>query len=282
MPVDQHDFAVLTLSELQTTFVAQAKLGYGPTIIAATGTAADPRFAAVFEPMKSVPLTRTQLKSGDVTDLATIQGMNADARAKSLMLRWAASYGTATDPRYVGIWTPVSDHSLWNADGVADPSDEYQKRFDAQASAWCRPRFVTLNAQGRYLSVFTDREIGAWVARHGMPPARYQLELDNQQKAGFYPICVQAAGSSSQRSLFAALFVKQETVTPRVFTPTGPVANDQIDAVIRAAMQASPVKHAALAITNGTRLVYARGYTNAEPDWPLAQPTTCFRMASVS
>jgi len=47
-------------------------------------------------------------------------------------------------------------------------------------------------------------------------------------------------------------------------------------------MKDSPVRHASLSIVHGTKLVYARGYTMAEPNWPVVQPTTCFRMASVS
>jgi CubicO group peptidase (beta-lactamase class C family) len=48
-------------------------------------------------------------------------------------------------------------------------------------------------------------------------------------------------------------------------------------------MQAYPVaRHAALAIVHRKKLVYARGYTLAEPSWPEAEPTTRFRIASVS
>jgi CubicO group peptidase (beta-lactamase class C family) len=60
------------------------------------------------------------------------------------------------------------------------------------------------------------------------------------------------------------------------------VANTNIDNVIKQAMKDSPVRHASLAIVHGTKLVYARGYAMAEPEWPAVQPTTGFRMASVS
>ncbi len=280
--VAQHDFPLLTANEFETTFQAQAKLGFGPVMIAATGSSGNPRFAAVFQPMNPIPLTRRALGSGASTDLTTIQGMNASARAQGLRLHWAASYGSAADPRYAAIWFPVTDHSLWNADGVADTSAQYQARFDAQASAWCRPTFVTLDADQRYLSVFTDRAIGPWLARHGLSPSDYQTEFDKAKKAGLFPVCVQAAGSSAGNARFAALFAGTETEIPRQFAAAGPVANAQIDDIIHAAMRDSPVKHAALAIVNGTRLVYARGYTHAEPGWPLAEPTTRFRMASVS
>ena len=69
VPVAQRDFPVMTASQWQQTFDAQAQQGYGPIILAATGTAADPRFAAVFEPQASIPLTRHGLTSGAYTDL---------------------------------------------------------------------------------------------------------------------------------------------------------------------------------------------------------------------
>src|SRR4051794_29585293 len=53
--VAQRDWPVLTFAQLQQTFDDQAKQGYGPVIIAATGTASDPRFAAVFEPQNPLP-----------------------------------------------------------------------------------------------------------------------------------------------------------------------------------------------------------------------------------
>ena len=280
--VAQRDWPLLTADQFQQTFEAQAKEGYGPIMIAATGSASDPCFAAVFQEFDPIPLTRLLLGSGDSSDPTTIQGMDAQARKQGLMLHWAASYGDSGNPRYAAIWLPDNDTTLWNNDGLADSAATYQARFDAETSAWCRPSFVTLNRDNQYLSVFVDREVGPYVARHGMTPADYQTTFDTWTGKQFFPVCVQAAGSSAESARFAALFVQGEATVARQFHATGPVANASIDAIIQKAMQNSPVKHAALAIVHGTKLVYARGYTNAEPDWPLAQPTTRFRMASVS
>jgi CubicO group peptidase (beta-lactamase class C family) len=280
--VAQHDWPSLTADQFQQTFDAQAKLGYGPVMIAATGSASDPRFAVVFQPMNPIPLTRHLLGSGSASDAGTIQGMDAQARKQGLMLHWAAAYGGAGNPRFAGIWMPNTDTTLWNNDGISDTAAGYQARFDAETSAWCRPSFVTVNGDNQYLSLFVDREVGPWVARHGMTPADYQTEYNTWTGKNYFPVCVQAAGSSAQSARFAALFAQSETVTPKQFHATGPVTNAAIDTIIQKAMRDSPVRHASLAIVNGTRLVYARGYTMAEPDWPLAQPTTRFRMASVS
>ena len=280
--VAQRDWPLMTAAEFQQTFDGQAKEGYGPVMIAATGSGADPRFAAVFQPMSPIPLTRFGLGSGNANDPKTIQGMDAQARTQGLMLHWAASYGDSGNPAYAAIWLPDTDVTLWSNDGIADSAAQYQARFNAETSAWCRPSFVTLNGSNQYLSVFTDREIGPWVARHNMTPADYQSEFNTWTGKQYFPVCVQAAGADAGSARFAALFAQSETTVPRQFHATGPVANAGIDAIIQKAMQNSPVKHAGLAIVHGTKLVYARGYTNAEPDWPQAQPTTCFRMASVS
>jgi CubicO group peptidase (beta-lactamase class C family) len=287
VPVAQRDFPVMTATQWQQTFDIQAQQGYGPIILAATGTAADPRFAAVFEPQESIPLTRHGLTLGLTNDAykdpATIQGANFAARADGLILSWAASYGTAAEPAFAGIWQPNPGAVLWNCDGLTESPAVYQARFDAETAAWCRPGFVTVGPGDTYMSLFVANEIGPWQARHNMTPGDYQTQFNNLTAEGYFPICVQAAGADAASARFAALFVQQQTAVSRKFTATGPVADADIDNVVQAMMQTYPtVRHAALAIVHGRKLVYARGYTLAEPDWPIAQPTTFFRLASVS
>ena len=283
VPVAQREFPVMTATEWQQTFDAQAQQGYGPIILAVTGTGADPRFAAVFEPQASIPLTRHGLTGGSYNDPATIQGVNFSARADGLILSWAASYGTSADPVFAGIWQPNLDATLWNCDGLTDSAAYYQARFDAETAAWCRPGFVTVGPGNTYMSLFVANETGPWQARHNMTPAEYQAQFNTLTAEGYFPVCVQASGPDAASASFAALFVQEQTTVPRTFTATGPVANLDIDAAVLSAMEAYPtVRHAALAIVHGTELVYARGYTLAEPDWPIVQPTTYFRLASGS
>ena len=287
-PVAQRDFPVMTALQWQQTFDIQAQQGYGPIILTATGTATDPRFAAVFESQAPIPLTRHGLTLGSTPgayqDPATIQGTNYAARNDDgLILRWAASYGTPDDRRFAGIWQPNPGATLWNCDALDDTPDYYQARFDAETAAWIRPGFVTVGPGNTYMSLFVANEMGPWQARHNMTPGEYQTQFSALTAGGYFPVCVQASGADAASARFAALFVQQQTIVPRQFTPTGPVANKHIDDVVRAMMQTDPtVRHAALAIVHGTKLVYARGYTLAEPDWPIVQPTTFFRLASVS
>lgn len=279
--VAQRDWPLLTADEFQNIFNDQAQKGYGPVMISAVGSSSSPRFAAVFQPRNPIPLTRHRLRSGDDDDLNTIQGMNKKAKDDGLILCWAAVYGDAADPRYAAIWVPNTGNVVWNADGVLETGSEYQARFNAETSGWCRPAHVTLNSQKRYLSMFVHNEIGPWAARHGMTSDDYQNEFDTLTAKNYFPICVQGGGSGAS-TRYAALFVKQEDPLPEHFSATGPVANADIDNIIQKAMKDSPVWNASLAIVHGKRLVYARGYSWGEPDWPVCQPTSRFRIASVS
>jgi hypothetical protein len=166
-PVAQRDFPVMTALQRQETFDIQAQQGYGPIILTATGTAADPRFAAVFEPQAPVPLARHGLTLGSTPDayqdLATIQGTNCAARNdEGLILSWAASYATPDDRRFAGIWPPNPDATLWNCDGLAGTPHYYQARFDAETAAWVRPGSVTVGPANTYMSLFVASEIGPY------------------------------------------------------------------------------------------------------------------------
>jgi CubicO group peptidase (beta-lactamase class C family) len=279
--VAQRDWPLLTNEQFQKVFGEQAKLGFGPVMVAATGTAADPRFAVVSQMQSPIALTRFGLRSGADTDLESIQGVNKKARADNLILQSIALYGDAGSPRYAAVWLPNTSKTIWNADGVNETGEQYQARFNAQTAGWCRPAQVVTNDAGHFCSLFVHNDIGPWVARHGISADTYQNEFNAWGAKGYFPLSVHGGGSGAA-TRYTALFAKQEAAVPQVFTPVGPTANVAIDNVIMKAMRDSPVWNASLAIVHGTKLVYARAYSCGEPDWPVCQPTSRFRIASVS
>jgi CubicO group peptidase (beta-lactamase class C family) len=109
----------------------------------------------------------------------------------------------------------------------------------------------------------------------------YQTEFNKLTAQGLAPVCVAAEGSGAG-ARFAAIFVASEEPIHRTFRATGSPAVAAIDSAIENYVKSNALRGCALAITQGTRLVYARGYTFAEPDYPNTQPTTLFRQASVS
>ena len=160
-PPAQRDFSAQLLDEFRDTIAAQKGEGWYPTMICATGHRGDPLFAGVFEKQDTPPLVKLHLKNGDATDTDTIQGQNALAYTNNLRLRWVASYGTKSDPAFAGIWVPNSGNGklLWGNDGVLENVAEYQARFDAEIAGFCAPRFVTLNKDNVYCSIFVGANI---------------------------------------------------------------------------------------------------------------------------
>jgi CubicO group peptidase (beta-lactamase class C family) len=69
--------------------------------------------------------------------------------------------------------------------------------------------------------------------------------------------------------------------TFRVEPKTTPSVSD-IDDAVKQVMERGHVRGAALAIVQGTHLVYTKGYTLAEPGYSDVRPVTYFRQASVS
>lgn len=273
-----------TAAQYQAFFDAWAAKGFHPTILTVAGPAANPLFAGVCEQRPGpIPLTRFGLVSGDAGDSNTIQHWNAQAREKGWVPGWLAIYGDAASPRYAGIWQPNASKVFWNADGINDSAADYQQWVNAQGMQGGRPAFTTLSAAGRYLSVFQNDQIGPWVARHGLTSEGYQAECNMWVGQGYYPIRVQGGGAGAERR-FAALFATGEAAVPRQLTVTGVAvpALAAFDTAVQDYMRAYGVRAVSLAVVKDKRLVLARGYTWAEPGYPITQPTSLFRIASCS
>ena len=274
----------LSASEFQQTFDAQSKDGFGPYIVSATGPTDNPLIAVSFCPVTPTPLTRTNLSADELTTL------NTQAFQNDQVLRWADAYGSPNDVQYIAVWwpNPVEDGTTaqraWQNDGLADDGPTAQARFDAVTSGRGRAVHIALDPGGGVFEVYDDTEIGPWVSRVGMTSQQYQDAFDQQKKAGLSPVCVAASASGSDTS-FAAIFAGAEDPTPRQFRSSAnaacpPVA--AVDNVIETFLKANDMRGVSLAILSGSRLVYAKGYTWAEPDYPDIVPTTYFRQASVS
>jgi len=271
-------FVGMSAAEFQQTFNEMSAKGFGPYLVTATGPANNPLIAASFRPMNPTPLTRF--------------GINADELAKLNLEAWRAglipasidAYGAPGDVRYIAVWHPNPKRIAWNLEAVSDPSDlaTRQARFNAITAQGGRPTFVTMTPENEYLGLFVDNAVGAWTSRSNLTSAKYQQEVDAQLAKGQAPIFMTAQGTGAN-TRFSAIFADREEPIPLVFTPsTSTPAVTGIDSAMEKFIKDHSIHGCALAITKGTRLVYAKGYTNAAPGYPLVEPTTLFRLASVS
>lgn len=276
-PVDEKLFLTLSLAEMQQKTDEMKKQGYGTAIISATGPADNPLIAAVFRPMPTIPITKGDLTADKLNEA------NVQAWKDGNILRWADAYGTPDDTRYVAIWQPNTEKAAWNCDAVNDDVKTMQARFDALVAGGGRPQHFAITPSQGFLAVFVDTDIGAWAAYGDLTSARLKEQKDKFKEQDLFPVCIMAQGSGSSRR-FVAIYARSEEIAPRKFTVTPKEAPSapKIDAIIEGVMKANNVRGAALAIVSDTRLVYAKGYTWAEADYPKVKPTTLFRQSSVS
>ncbi|GAA1953219.1 serine hydrolase [Microbacterium deminutum] len=267
----------------QAAFDNAVAAGFKPVLLTATGPADDPVFAGTFEQRSgSVPLTRHGLVRGDVSDAATIDHWLDQARRNRWLPTSIAVYGEAPDLRYAGIWVDDSNGTCWTLDGLGDTAGEYQARFDALVPVGAFPHQVAVSPDGRYTSIFRDDRVDDWFARHELSSAGYQQVFDQFVPQGYWPLSVQGGGAGAS-TRFAVVFGKSDARLPLTWrAPTGPVANAALDDIMQQAMARHRIRGAGIALVQAGRLVYARGYTLAEPHYPAVQPSTRFRQASVS
>lgn len=273
----------------QAFFNSWTAKGYVPVLVSATGTFSNAIFAAVFEQGISGPwFARHGMPSGPAANAGTFQNENANALAGKTILRSVAIYGTAGDRRYAAVWHPNPGYVKWHVH-PSDSGSNYQVTFNAETQlagyqlAAYRPAYVAVSGDALYCSVFKDDVVGPWVARHGMTGSEYQDEFNKEVANGFYPVCTQGGGSTSN-PVYAAIFAKQDIPLDREWTVTGVAVPKlaAVDQTMQTFMQANAVRAAQLAIAKDGVIRFSRAYTWAEPGYRITQPSTRFLLASCS
>jgi beta-lactamase family protein/polyglycine hydrolase-like protein len=249
--------------------------------VSATGGGTSMRISAIFEQRSKADATEITIDQ----DEAAFRNELTRRIKTSTIPRTATIYDGATHNwRVTAIWEKNTANVAWTIN-AGMTSAEHQTQFETQFSAWARPSFVTGSTTGRMLAIYRDDQIGpigqGFVPRHNQTKESFESEYALWFGKGFHIVCLQGYGAGDARR-FAAIFVNNETPVQRTVRITGTPAVTAIDNAVIDLMKRSNIRGASLAIVKGTRLVLARGYTWAEPDYPAVQPTTTFRLASCS
>ncbi|MGJ5816943.1 serine hydrolase [Paludibaculum fermentans] len=267
----------------QKAFDDWTKKGYLPRILSVTGSGSDLKFAGTFEKGKApVWLCKFGLTDGGDTLPGSLAFFHKWAIQNNCIPISVSIYGSGSDRRYAAVWMPNDNRVMWGWRG-AETSDGYQQWFNAFTQIPFRPDYVAVSDNKLYCSIFRGDGIGDWQGRHNMTSAGYQAEFDKLTKQGYLPIRVQGGGSGGG-TRYAALFTKQVLPDARVWTATGAASAKLVkfDNAIKAFMQSNGVRSGQFAIGRAGKVVYARGYTWAEPGWMITQPTSMMRLASIS
>ncbi|MEZ6038835.1 MAG: serine hydrolase [Planctomycetota bacterium] len=272
---DFQTFQGLTGGQYQVWSNASWQLGYRPKLLTAMGDGADPRFAGVYE-LAADPagwtlhgLTPAQLD--DERKLAQDAGLDVTT---------IDIYGTATDPRYIVGFGPVSagQHEVKSPDQAT-----FLEHAAALVQGHARPALIATNGAGNYLSLWQSNTLLGWFAATELTSGQYQNLTNAYAAIGKYPISVQASGAGSARR-FAAIWAPSDLPASPTFTKTGVAVGPltPFDNWVQNWMTTTETRAAALAVVKDARLVFARGYTNDVPAYPITQPTSLFEIASNS
>lgn len=254
--------------------------GYLPTIVSATGAGTSLSFAAVFE-----KVTNWASRVGMSPASFVIESRNQ--RVAGRMARWVDVYGTDAAPLIAATFAPsgTSWISSTTPSGSLDNAATMQEKFNGFMSTGNRLSMMATSNTERFLGIYTDDVVsGGWIAAANLTAAEYQAKFNELTPSGWYPVAVDAGGGTGFTTRFSAVFQKTETIVPRAFSATGTAIPSMVsvDNYIKTLMTNTKARSASLAITKNGKLVYARGFNNAEAGYPAAQPTSMYRVASCS
>jgi CubicO group peptidase (beta-lactamase class C family) len=131
-----------------------------------------------------------------------------------------------------------------------------------------------------YAAVMIKDSINAWQGWHGVDPAAFfNTKAVPLAQADFQPTVVDSYDVNSARK-FAGVWIKKT----RTWTAAGESSADMasFDTTMQDFMTARNIPYGALAVTKGSRLVYARGYQWDAYNTESVQPTSLFRIASLT
>ena len=248
--------------------------GYTPKLLTAVGPLANPLFAGVYE------LTGEPCETFHGLDEDGMRDAIGDAAGDDLQIVTMDIYGDAADPRYiVSLGPKVHGLGFEISTSVLD----MQADFDAYVEGHARPALVTFNDANRFASLWRSDDVGDWVMHHDMTAWAYANFANTYEGLGMYPISLHASGSGFA-TRYAAVWAYSDLPLAPLFQTTGVAVPElaMFDTWAHDFMAEAEVRSANLAIVKEGRLVYARGYTLANPDYRLTQPTDVYRVASCS
>jgi CubicO group peptidase (beta-lactamase class C family) len=264
------------LAELKTL---QAE-GYQPVHLSAVGSdASSARFSAVLEQGAARSTVEVNLTSAR---FGTICGASYPPSANNILIS-AAAYGTRAANLYAGIWQFNASQINWayyygqSAAGIAQLTQAYDTS---------RIRLARLfpSTLGVFTGVWYDNSLGEQHNFYPLTDSELGARIASEAQSGFFPVALDGAGNGSA-ARFAVIFAKRFLPVARKWTVTGPPAPASFaafDTVVKEVLQHNGARAAELAIVKDGRLVFAHGYTLAEPWWEITQSDSLFRIASTT
>ncbi|MBP8301406.1 MAG: serine hydrolase [Planctomycetes bacterium] len=266
----------MTASQYATTRANWIRLGYRAKCISVAGSGTNTVYAAVFvDDGASVTDNHTYTWTAFVNACATAQANDRIPVSVDI-------HGTTTTPLYSAVFEPNTRDTAWGYNLDTDHTD-WTETYDAHTPAGARLGCLGMSDAQDYLSVWYDDRIGSTAVRSNYTAAGFGTQVTTLGNANYDLLCVAAGGSGSSLRI-AGGFATLRTPQNRVFTATGQARAEfnAFDQYMASKMTSERARAGSIAIAKDGRLVFARSYTWAEPGYPITQPTSLFRVASLA
>ena len=258
----------MTSGQYQSYFNIYVRWGYRLVHVSGYTIRGQDRYAAIWE-KKGGPawVARHRMTSAQYQQYFNLY------RGLGYRLVQVSGYSLNNQARYAAIWEKKGGPAWIARHGLT--SAGYQNAFNAYVRRGYRLKHVsayTVANVDRYAAIFERTGGPIWAARHRMTSAGYQGEFNNFYYQGYRlkNISGYALGGKAR---YAAIWE-----APGGLSWT---SRQLIDTRIQNYMQAQGVPGLTVAITHKGRLVFAKGYGNADNVTKM-DPTHRLRVASVS
>ncbi len=264
-----------TVAAYDTWSTQQRNAGYRPLLVTTAGATGDEVYAGVWVNDGVAAEQHTELFTSSMTST------NTWAYNNDYVLTCASVRGSGSSLRFAGVWEENVNDDGWCF--YVSTAAGYSVDFNARTDGFGRTVSAQTMPNGSVAQVWRDDSIGGWETLPGLTSAQLQSEITTRRPSGQYPTSIQATGTGSA-ARFHVVFAFRDRPLTRVVTRTGlaviPMAG--FDTYMEDHIRAHGIRASSIAIAKDGRLVFARGYTFAESGYRVTQPTSLFRIASLS
>ncbi|EOA87655.1 hypothetical protein ACJQWK_08568 [Exserohilum turcicum] len=258
--------------------------GYVSTHVSATGPASNAVFAGVMEQTSSVGnWTQTCSLDDPYIYVNTTDGT-------PMTIKGVSMYGVEGERKYCILGHEDTNNHIQT---VWYQKDKLRYDFDMLLSSETSKRFWRLvfvdSSEDQILTpIFDSTSVGQWTVRTNLTTLQLKTEMAAQKAKNMYPTHISGAGSAEAR--YAVIFAERLTPLEREWHVTGTVGGfqdndgirDTLDQVMQDFMKRNSVRQAQVAVSINGTVVTSRGYTWAESNRAIVQPSDKFLLASVS
>jgi CubicO group peptidase (beta-lactamase class C family) len=259
----------LTNAQYQAEFTRLANLGYRPVRISGYALGGQDYYAAIWH---RAPGTEWVARHG----LTSAQYQAEFTRLINLGYRpvEVSGYEVGGQSRFAAVWVKTGGPALQARHDLT--SAQYQATFNdltRQGYRLARVSGYAVQGQSRYAAIWLQTGGAPWQARHDLDNSAYQTTFDDLRLQGYRPLQVSGFGRSG-RDYYAGVW-ENRVFSGRELT--------EMETAVNNFMTRFSVPGVSLAIAKDGRLVYARGFGQANTATGEAVTTRhLFRVASVS